>query len=45
MASMEGHIRRISNFDYKFDTRFDILLDTVIDIDNRLARLEAQQRH
>jgi len=34
---------RITNLENKFDTRFDLLLSKVIDIDNRLTRLEAQR--
>ncbi len=40
MASMES---RLTGLDTKFDTRFDILLSKVVEIDNRLNRLEAQR--
>ena len=54
MASMENRIgsvdnrigsveNRLTSFDTKFDTRFDILLSKVVEIDNRLTRLEAQR--
>jgi len=39
MASMEGRLTNLSN---KFDTRFDLLLSKVVEIDNRLTRIEAQ---
>ena len=34
---------RVSNLENKFDTRFDMLLGKVVDIDNRLTRMEAQR--
>lgn len=40
MASMEN---RMTNLEGKFDTRFDLLLSKVVEIDNRLIRLEAQR--
>ena len=39
-ASLES---RFSNLEHKFDTRFDLLLSKVIDLDNRLTRIEAQR--
>jgi hypothetical protein len=39
-ASMES---RFSSLEHKFDTRFDLLLSKVIDLDNRLTRIEAQR--
>jgi archaellum component FlaC len=34
---------RLDNLETKFDTRFDMLLSKVVEIDNRLIRLEAQR--
>jgi hypothetical protein len=34
---------RFSSLENKFDTRFDLLLSKVIDLDNRLTRIEAQR--
>lgn len=34
---------RLSSLENKFDTRFDLLLSKVIDLDNRLTRIEAQR--
>ena len=43
--SFENRIdTRISNLETKFDTRFDLLLSKVVEIDNRLTRIEAQGR-
>ena len=39
-AGMES---RFANLEQKFDTRFDLLLSKVIDLDNRLTRIEAQR--
>jgi len=41
MATMES---RLNSLDNKFDTRFDLLLSKVVDVDNRLTRIEAQRR-
>ena len=41
MASMEN---RMTGLESKFDTRSDLLLSKVVDIDNRLTRLEPHQR-
>ena len=42
-SSFENRIdTRISNLEAKFDTRFDLLLSKVVEIDNRLTRIEAQ---
>ncbi|MEO7143327.1 MAG: hypothetical protein ABI165_07455 [Bryobacteraceae bacterium] len=35
---------RLTNLENKFDTRFDLLLSKVVDLDNRLTRIEAQGR-
>jgi hypothetical protein len=40
MASIEN---RMTNLESKFDTRFALLLSKVVEIDNRLIRLEAQR--
>jgi hypothetical protein len=46
-SSMEtrftGLERKFENLDHKFDTRFDLLLSKVVDLDNRLTRIEAQR--
>jgi len=34
---------RLANLDNKLDTRFDLLLSKVVEIDNRLTRIEAQR--
>ena len=34
---------RLAGLEHKFDTRFDLLLSKVIDVDNRLTRIEAQR--
>lgn len=39
-ASVES---RLSSLENKFDTRFDLLLSKVFDLDNRLTRIEAQR--
>jgi hypothetical protein len=41
MTSMEN---RLTNLDHKFDTRFDLLLSKVIEIGNRLTRLEPRNQ-
>ena len=33
---------RLAGLEHKFDTRFDLLLNKVVDLDNRLTRIEAQ---
>jgi hypothetical protein len=38
-----GLERKFENLEHKFDTRFDLLLSKVIDLDNRLTRIEAQR--
>jgi hypothetical protein len=47
MGSLEGRMglmeSRLSNIDHKLDTRFDMLLGKVVEIDNRLTRMEAQR--
>jgi uncharacterized protein YdcH (DUF465 family) len=35
---------RLIHLEQKFDTRFDLLIDKVIEIDNRLTRIEAGSR-
>jgi len=40
IGSVEG---RMTNLESKFDTRFDLLISKVVEIDNRLIRLEAQR--
>jgi hypothetical protein len=39
LATMDA---RITALDHKFDTRFDLLLSKVVDLDNRLTRIETQ---
>lgn len=34
---------RFVSLEHKFDTRFDLLLSKVVDVDNRLTRIEAQR--
>jgi hypothetical protein len=34
---------RFASLEHKFDTRFDLLLSKVVDVDNRLTRIEAQR--
>jgi flagellar capping protein FliD len=41
LASMDS---RIAALDHKFDTRFDVLLGNVVELDNRLTRIETQRR-
>lgn len=47
MAAIEGRMgvmdNRLANLDHKFDTRFDMLLGKVVEIDNRLTRMAAQR--
>ena len=47
LASVDGRLasmdNRISALDHKFDTRFDLLLSKVVDLDNRLTRIESQR--
>jgi len=43
-AGMETRFEsRLASLEHKFDTRFDLLLSKVIDLDNRLTRIEAQR--
>jgi hypothetical protein len=48
MGSFEGRMgsleSRMANLDHKLDTRFELLLGKVVEIDNRLTRIEAQRR-
>lgn len=41
LANVEA---RLTALEAKFDTRFDLLLSKVVDLDNRLTRIEAQGR-
>jgi hypothetical protein len=34
---------RFTGLEHKFDTRFDLLLSKVVELDNRLTRIEAQR--
>ncbi len=47
IGGIDGRIgsleNRITNFEGKMDTRFDMLLGKVVEIDNRLTRMEAQR--
>jgi hypothetical protein len=46
LNDLTGYVRsldaRLTNLDNKLDTRFDLLLSKVVDVDNRLTRIEAQ---
>ncbi len=42
-SRFSGMETRFSGMEHKFDTRFDLLLSKVIDLDNRLTRIEAQR--
>jgi flagellar capping protein FliD len=48
MTSLENRIssieNRLTNLESKFDTRFDLLLSKIVDLDNRLTRMEAHGR-
>jgi hypothetical protein len=48
MAAFEMRLEHMDNklasLEQKFDTRFDLLLSKVVDLDNRLTRIEAQAR-
>jgi uncharacterized coiled-coil protein SlyX len=48
MAALEMRLTHMDNklttLEQKFDTRFDLLLSKVVDLDNRLTRIEAQGR-
>jgi hypothetical protein len=44
MSARIGSVEsRMTNLENKFDTRFDLLISKVVEIDNRLIRLEAQR--
>jgi hypothetical protein len=41
-----NHIEsRMHNLDTKFDTRFDLLMSKLVDVDNRLTRVEERLEH
>jgi hypothetical protein len=46
LNDLTGYVRsldaRLTNLDHKLDTRFDLLLSKVVDVNNRLTRIEAQ---
>ena len=42
MSALETRFQTLEN---KFDTRFDLLLGKVIELDNRLTRLEERLKH
>jgi hypothetical protein len=42
MAALETRFQNVEN---KFDTRFDLLMGKVFEIDNRLTRVEEQLKH
>ena len=46
LNDLTGYVRsldtRLTHLDNKLDTRFDLLLSKVVDVDNRLTRIEAQ---
>jgi hypothetical protein len=48
MAALEMRLTHMDNkltsLEQKFDTRFDLLLSKVVDLDNRLTRIEARGR-
>jgi len=48
MAALEMRLThvdsKLTTLEQKFDTRFDLLLSKVVDLDNRLTRIEAQGR-
>ena len=48
MATLEMRLTHMDNkltsLEQKFDTRFDLLLSKVVDLDNRLTRIEARGR-
>jgi hypothetical protein len=48
MAALEMRLTHMDNklttLEQKFGTRFDLLLSKVVDLDNRLTRIEAQGR-
>ena len=42
-SRFSGLETRFSSMEHKFDTRFDPLLSKVVDLNNRLTRIEAQR--
>jgi len=48
MAALEMRLThvdsKLTTLEQKFDTRFDLLLSKVVDLDNRLTSIEAQGR-
>ena len=46
ITSLEQRIEtRIMSLEQKFDTRFDLLMGKVVEMDNRLTRVEEQLKH
>jgi hypothetical protein len=44
LASMQNSLdNRLTNLEHKLDTRFDMLLTKVVEVYNRLTRIEAQR--
>ena len=43
-TKMSGFDNRLTHMDQKFDTRFDLLIGKVIEIDTRLTRIESGRR-
>ena len=44
-AGMNHIDSRMHNLDTKFDTRFDLLMSKLVDVDNRLTRVEERLEH
>jgi hypothetical protein len=42
-SCMNSFDARLASMDNKLDTRFDMLLSKVVEVDNRLTRIEAQR--
>ena len=46
LSSRMNHVEgRMHNLDTKFDTRFDLLMSKLVDVDNRLTRVEERLEH
>jgi len=43
MSARIGSVEARTNLENKFDIRFDVLMTKVVEMDNRLIRLEAQR--